>query len=317
LLPCYIFMKIFIKYLKSFLKEDFRLTTYLPVLVYLACFISINYTFHFEHRTLDKYVGTVSGFIYYFIFYGTAYFPVAVYVLLMNGKNDVLKNKWFWIRAGFIIALLAGSAFFSFYRQIIDIFQSPGEKYLIRKILYNSRNVFMILIPLVLFWYFLKPHKSGFLWIRFKKLNLVPYFMILLCIMPLIFTASFGFDFQVTYPTFKPWNTQPAFGMERWQSAGIYEIFYGLDFITVEMLFRGALVVGMVKLLGKECILPMISVYCFLHFGKPMGEAISSIFGGYILGIIAFNTESIVGGALVHMGVAWMMEIFAYFQHYL
>jgi hypothetical protein len=61
----------------------------------------------------------------------------------------------------------------------------------------------------------------------------------------------------------------------------------------------------------------MISVYCFLHFGKPMGEAISSIFGGYILGVIAYNTKSISGGIIVHMGVAWMMDFFAYLQHIL
>jgi len=54
-----------------------------------------------------------------------------------------------------------------------------------------------------------------------------------------------------------------------------------------------------------------------LHFGKPIGEAISSIFGGYVLGVIALNTKSIVGGSIVHIGVAWLMELFAYLQHYI
>jgi hypothetical protein len=308
-------MKILFKYIKYFLKEDFRLITYLPVIIYIFICITINYYFDFEHKILDKHVGTLKGFIFFFVFYGLAYFPVAIYVLSINKKQHVLKKSGFWIKTIFIIALLAGSAFFSFYKDIIDLYTDLSERYLIRKILINSRNFLIFLLPLLFFWYFLKPSKSGFLWIKLRGFNPRPYFYILLIMLPIIFIASFSNDFLNTYPTFKPWTINIVFGLEKWQMAGIYEIFYGLDFITVEMIFRGALVLGLYKLLGKDCILPMISVYCFLHFGKPMGEAVSSIFGGYILGIIAINTESIVGGSMVHMGVAWMMEVFAYSQH--
>jgi hypothetical protein len=38
-------------------------------------------------------------------------------------------------------------------------------------------------------------------------------------------------------------------------------------------------------------------------------ECISSFFGGLILGVIAYRTRSIVGGLVVHLGIAWMMEI--------
>ena len=67
-----------------------------------------------------------------------------------------------------------------------------------------------------------------------------------------------------------------------------YELAYGWNFISIELLFRGFLVIGMVKLMGRHAILPMIVVYSFIHFGKPAGECISAIFGGYILGIIAY-----------------------------
>jgi hypothetical protein len=97
----------------------------------------------------------------------------------------------------------------------------------------------------------------------------------------------------------------------------IYEFIYGFDFIFVELVFRGALVIGMASILGKDAILPMVSVYCFLHFGKPAGEAISSIFGGYILGVIAYYSRSIVGGCIIHIGVAFSMEIVALIQYYL
>ena len=69
---------------------------------------------------------------------------------------------------------------------------------------------------------------------------------------------------------------------------------------------------GMAQILGKHAVIPMVTIYCFLHFGKPTGEAISSIFGGYILGVIALYTRSIWGGILIHIGVARMMEAAAY-----
>ena len=40
-----------------------------------------------------------------------------------------------------------------------------------------------------------------------------------------------------------------------------------------------------------------------------MGEAISSFWGGLLLGIVSFNTRSVWGGLMVHLGIAWLMEI--------
>lgn len=97
----------------------------------------------------------------------------------------------------------------------------------------------------------------------------------------------------------------------------IYELAYGLDFVTVEFLFRGFMVIGLMHVVGRRAVLAMAVVYCFLHFGKPAGEAISSIFGGYILGVIAFETRSIWGGIIVHLGIAWMMEIIGFVQRQL
>ena len=99
-----------------------------------------------------------------------------------------------------------------------------------------------------------------------------------------------------------------------WVTIDIYEFAYGFDFITVELLFRGFMVVGMIKLLGRHAVLAMAVTYCFLHTGKPLGEAISSIFGGYLLGVIAYETKSIWGGVIVHVGIAWMMEIIGFLQ---
>jgi hypothetical protein len=94
--------------------------------------------------------------------------------------------------------------------------------------------------------------------------------------------------------------------------AAIYEFFYLSDFIRVETLFRGALIIGVARFLGKDSIMIMAALYCVLHFNKPMGETISSIFGGYLLGTIAYYQKNIVGGCIVHAGIAGLMELVAY-----
>ena len=125
------------------------------------------------------------------------------------------------------------------------------------------------------------------------------------------FAASFSPSFLKTYPTFKVWNASDLFGISKNIWAWLYELLYGFDFVWVEFLFRGVLVIGLYKILGKDAIIPMVSMYCFLHFGKPLGEAISSVFGGYFLGILALYSRSIVGGCFLHIGVALSMDIFA------
>ena len=72
----------------------------------------------------------------------------------------------------------------------------------------------------------------------------------------------------------------------------------------------------MAKILGKDAVLPMVVTYAFLHFGKPLGETVGSIFGGYILGVIALRTKHIFGGCIIHIGVAYLMEVMALWQHY-
>ena len=131
---------------------------------------------------------------------------------------------------------------------------------------------------------------------------------------PLIASAPSETDYE-GYVYFNTANFEYKFlHTEQWLTAGIYELCYGFDFISVELFFRGFLVVALSRFVGKDAILVMVVVYAFLHFGKPAGETISSIFGGYILGILAYSSRNIYGGLVAHLGVAWGMEYFAYLQ---
>jgi len=68
------------------------------------------------------------------------------------------------------------------------------------------------------------------------------------------------------------------------------------------------------RILGGHVVLPMVATYMFLHYGKPLAESISSVFGGYILGIISLYTRKIWGGIMIHVGIAWLMELLGWWQ---
>ncbi len=145
-----------------------------------------------------------------------------------------------------------------------------------------------------------------------KNLDWRPYFLMLLIMLPLIAAASTQPDFLSMYPKLKLVSeVYNETGTSWWQKL-LFELSYGSDFITIELFFRGFVVLAFIKWAGKDAILPMACFYCTIHFGKPLGECISSYIGGILLGIIVYNTRSILGGLMVHLGIAWMMEVGGY-----
>lgn len=137
-----------------------------------------------------------------------------------------------------------------------------------------------------------------------------PYWLMLLVMVPLVAAASTQTDFLAVYPRFQSiaYLLQPQRGPHKL----LYELSYGSDFFAIELFFRGFLVLAFARWAGKEAVLPMAVFYCTIHFGKPLGECISSFFGGLILGVVAYKNRSILGGFLVHLGIAWLMEAGGY-----
>ena len=145
-----------------------------------------------------------------------------------------------------------------------------------------------------------------------RQMNWRPYLWMLLIMLPLVAAASTQPDFLSMYPKLKLISgVYHEDGIRGWHKL-LFELSYGCDFITIELFFRGFLVLAFIKWAGKDAILPMACFYCTIHFGKPLGECISSYFGGMILGIVVYHTRSIFGGLMVHLGIAWMMEIGGY-----
>src|SRR4030095_276198 len=151
--------------------------------------------------------------------------------------------------------------------------------------------------------------KESFFGLTIKGFNWKPYCIILLIMVPLITAASTQPDFLSMYPKLKDVDTALYGVQNKWLYHLLHELSYGSDFISVELFFRGFLILAFIKVVGKDAILPMACFYCTIHFGKPLGECISSYFGGMILGIVVYNTRSIIGGLMVHLGIAWLMEL--------
>lgn len=310
-------MKTIIKYIKDFIREDFNPFVYIYFTIFLIVTIYVNYELDFEDSILDSYQQTPLSFLYYTLFYAFAYYSIAIPRALFMRRLDILSDYRFWIKSILFLLLIGFAAGFHYHSYLLDLFENSYERYYLYKILINIKRVCLYSIPLLLIKIIFDRNMKGLYGLTFKGFNPKPYFIMLLIIFPLIAGASFQADFVSYYPTLKPWSVGSVFGLTKIQLSVIYEFFYGLDFVFVEWIFRGALALGMATVMGKDALLPMVATYAFLHFGKPAGETISSVFGGYILGIIAINSRSIFGGVILHVGVAYIMDGAALIQYYL
>ncbi len=302
---------------KDFVKKDFNVSFYIYTAAFLFITIYLNYTWGLEEKWIND-SNSWKDYFFSFSFNAFAYYAIAVPKALVY-KEDYLKNGSFWIKSSlFLLILSVDGSFFHHTHYIFGRdYLNYDEKYFLLKVITNVYPTFIYFIPLISLKYIYDKKEKGLYGLSIEGFDYNVYFVFLLIMVPLIFWASFQPDFLEAYPTFKPWTAREVFGLSRAQMSEIYEVFYLFDFITVELLFRGALVIGLSSIMGQHTILPMVVTYAFLHFGKPMAETIGSIFGGYILGVIALYSRSILGGCAIHMGIALLMEVMALMQYYL
>lgn len=284
---------------------------------FLALTVALNYTFDFEDGVMDRFIGSPLGMVYFVLFFAVAYYGMAVPTLWLGGNSTVLRSRTFWVKS-FLFLVILGCAIAFYHHFLLDVSNTASERYFLRSILYNSKNFIAIAVPLLLMkvW-FDRRSGDGFYGINTKPFDWKTYALLVALMLPLVIGAAMHPSFNNNYPTFKPWRINEAFGLSRLQMTLLYELVYGLDFVTIELMFRGALVIGMSRLMGKDAVLPMVSTYAFLHFGKPLGETLGSVFGGYVLGVVALRTRSIWGGCIVHIGLAYSMELAAFVKHYI
>jgi hypothetical protein len=298
------------KQIAGFIRQYARETNK-PVLIistlFIAWLIWLNYARGLEYRMVYE-TGLLWPWVsaHYLIFLAAFLIP---YILLI-----AKKKKAHVIRPGFIICLLTAPFIFALKVGIdtrLDLSDNLHWNGYWNIVLYWPLRVLLMLILLAFVWKLVNPEAS-FYGLAPKKLNWRPYLLMLLIMLPLIAVASTQPDFLATYPKMEEVLPLPPGARPGWWYKLLFELSYGSDFFSIELFFRGFLVIGFMKWVGKDAILPMACFYCTIHFGKPMGECISSYFGGLLLGIVSYHTRSVYGGLMVHLGIAWLMEIGGY-----
>lgn len=276
--------------------------------------MSVNYYLDFEDSIIDSYYGKPIRMVYFFLFYSLAYYGATLIMVYFKKESRILKSGEFWVKSLFVLAIIAADGGFH-YHDIWVKNEFPREvTYVARRVAKNSINIFTMIIPLLIFYYAYDRKLKNFYGLTTRNVDFKPYLYMLGIMVPIILAASFIDNFSRFYPIYKSNNAYQYLEVEAWVPAIIYEIFYGWNFLTIELAFRGFMIIGLVKVMGRNVVIPMVAVYCFYHFGKPEGEAISSIIGGYILGIIALESKNVWGGVFIHVGIAWLMEFFAWLQ---
>jgi hypothetical protein len=307
-------MKAFITYLRHYLHQQSR-KSFLLIFLFVALLVTLNYTFGIERRILAirPWYFSLFGF---FVAYG-AVLGIAWGIQVWFRRDREIQPP----RAGspfpYWLLLLAPLYFAAKMihwdlSPLLPAAVSPAWDHYALIVLQLPAKLLLLLLLLYGCW------KGGLLegkdpWeavgLTGRNFNARPYFLLLLLLVPLIALASTQHDFLRVYPKFRNILFINGFAHPAWPWKLLYELSYGLDFLSIELFFRGLLVIGLARYAGTDVVLPMAAFYCTIHFGKPLGECISSFFGGLVLGVLALRTRSILGGLMVHLGLAWMMEI--------
>lgn len=270
--------------------------------VFAALLVFCNYHFKWNHTILqlDAWLQYFCWFLLFLFAFGWGY---ALHFLFSPSS---FTNQKFWL-----LLLLAPAIFSWKMVYALDIRFSPDflENRYWKAVVYWPFKVAVITGVLYAI-YVLTGRQQAFYGVTLSNFSVRPYLVMLLIMIPLVAAASTQPDFLAMYPRMQniEYLQQPGKG---WHKL-LYQLSYGSDFFSIELFFRGFLIFAFAKYAGQGVVLPMAIFYCTIHFGKPLGECISSYFGGIILGVVAYRTQTILGGFLVHVGIAWMMELGGY-----
>jgi len=304
-------MKLLIDYLKSFLIYDFKLLPYLVSILILTALFYYSY----EHNLYITIIRTQS--IYLKSFYILSLFSLPYLLVLflkLKGNIRAFYNINTFIFLSIIFIFLLINALTKGHIYLFTSYIANRKEYIEWLFIINiSLHKFIILSLPALIYYLIFTDKNVF-GFKVKDVNLKIYFYMLLIMLIPIIIASYSNSFLDVYPRYKPGILENSGIMTKFQTIAAVESFYGLRFIGVELFFRGLMIIGAIRIIGKHAVLPSAVLYSIWHFGKPMGEAIGAFFGAYILGVLAYKTKSIAGGVILHLGIALLMELFAYLQ---
>ncbi|MEZ4387113.1 MAG: CPBP family intramembrane glutamic endopeptidase [Candidatus Krumholzibacteriia bacterium] len=297
--------------------QQVNLPLHLALAGLLAGAFVFNYTTGFKQEVMNAHGGQWVEWPLYLAFYGVPFYGVLGLQSRLTGR-PVPRARAFWWTTAFAMLVLAANRVT--LTATVDLAArldlDATARWYVQKCLVNVTRTAAIVGPLWLLRRGWGRREDGLYGLAWRRFAWRPFAAMLAIMAPLILWASFQPAFLTAYPIYDPWRVQRLLGWPVWLTYPVHEVCYALRFVGVELFFRGFLVIGLARWLGRDALLPMVVLYAMWHFGKPMPEALGSVFGGYILGIIAYESRCVLGGILVHMGIALMMNAAALWREW-
>ena len=292
----------------GFIKKDFLWAKYLSALALAVLIIIAQVKFNIYDIIIAPTYDDGTSMLRIPMIYIMVYFLVLIPSLAMHSELWRLRRWQVWV---FPIILLtidgAGQGYYGYMQWADEHGVTLKDRYYLRLVgSFMFRSVFIVLMLCV--FRKLTEGRFGLFGLRRSTKYLRVYALIYVLLLPMFLFVSFTPQFLDYYPKMFIDYYDGALGWERWQLTGLFELFYANDFIGVEGMFRGALVIGMSRWLGCRAVLPMALTYMCIHLGKPDLELCSSVIGGYILGVLAWRTHHLWGGIIIHLGIAMFFE---------
>ncbi len=309
-------MHVIIQYIRQYVRSEWQPRLFGATAALLAFSFSINYGLDFETQVVRRLTTPWEQAAFFYVFYAFPYLITLLFWSSTSKRWDVLKDGRFWLL--FQLCFITLSVYVALHNVPYFLLQQQSSVYSIFPLRLHTYIVrfasnllpgLIAVAPLAVYWYVHDRSTSHFYGFSTSNIRLRTYAAILLILAPIIFAVSFTPDFREAYPRYK-FGLPATLPAEQQQAlVSLFQVCYGFDFVFVELFFRGFMVMAFARFLGSASILPMVVVYAFIHFQKPLGEALGSIVGGFVLGIISYNTRSIYGGVILHLGVAYLMEL--------
>lgn len=307
-------MRKILNLIRTYFREHFSLRYFIPVFLFTALLVWANYKFDLERRYITYETNTGLRFLRYILLYFVSFGGAYLLYLFSPRDRHILRSGKLWALIFFTVIIFSFRWWFYQYNTLVYehvpvLYQNIVIKYII-----NLSGFVWLFIPCTIYWFFADRKNQPLYGFQARGVTLKPYFFLLLLMVPLVSGAATQDDFLETYPRLLHTGL-PRTGGTNWLLNLLYEVCYSIDFINTEFFFRGFILLAFARFAGPRVILPMCVFYVAIHFEKPLGETISSFFGGWILGILAYETKSIYGGIIVHLGIALLMEIIALGAH--
>ena len=303
-------------YLLTYYRTYFHLKLYIATIILLLVLVYLNYTFNFERGFVYKVQSLPLQSLLFACLLAIPYVLTCLLLYYYKLNTTWLKNKEFWLAFIFIFAVAGFDRGINFL-DYADSLKWYEKQYLTR-VFIIVQSLILVVIPIFIYYYFVefKQHNQRHYYgLAVKNSNLMAYRWLFLIVIMIIAASAMLNNLSSYYPIYA--RSQAAmiaskYNLPNWLLLANFQLFYGLTFFIVEIVFRGFLIIAFVRILGAYAVIPATVTYACLHFGKPYLECLSSIVGGYILGVITYYSKRIWGGILLHILLALSMELFSY-----